>query len=130
MSGLSDELKKDVVASMAAGVVERLGEKTRQKILAEALKEALGSWEVEHAVNKAVEEIANREMSAYLQRPEVVERIRTESVSAVEKVLIQLPLALADILLRGLMDYSQYQRSDTDFGRALRRYIGIPEEKK
>lgn len=131
MAKLSNELKEDIVSAMAAGVVERLGEKAQQQVLAEALKEALDSWEVHRAVDKAVEEVANREMSAYLQQPEVIERIRTESVAAVEKVLSVLPLALADILLRGCMGYSQYGgRTDTDFAKALRRYIGIPEEDK
>lgn len=131
MTKLSEELKDDIVSSMAAGIVERLGEKAQKEVLSEALKEALGSWEVHRAVDKAVEEVANREMSAYLQRPEVIERIRTESIAAVEKVLAAIPLALADVLLRSCMGYSQYghNRSEVDFGRALRRYTGIPEVK-
>jgi len=129
MAKLSEELKNDIVASMAAGVVERLGEKAQKEVLSEALREALGSWEVHRAVDKAVEDIANREMSAYLQRPEIIERIRIESIAAVEKVLSVLPLALADILLRSCMGHSQYNRTENDFGRALRRYVGIPESK-
>jgi len=130
MAKLSEELKNDIVASMAAGVVERLGEKAQKEVLSEALRGALGSWEVHRAVDKAVEDIANREMSTYLQRPEIIERIRIESIAAVEKVLSVLPLALADILLRSCMGYSQYSRIGNDFGYALRRYVGIPESKE
>ena len=130
MGKLSDETKEAVITAMVAGVVEELGEDARKQVLAEALKEALGDWEVRHAVDEAVEEIAKREMSAYLQRPEVVDRIRTQSIAAVEKVLSVLPLALADVLLRSCMGYSQYgDRQEVDFGRALRRYMGIPEKK-
>lgn len=128
-SELSEEMKKDIVASMSAGIIERLGEKARQQILAKALERALGSWEVHKAVDKAVEEIANREMSAYLRKPEVVERICAESVTAVEKVLAVLPLALADVLLRSCMGYSQYGHGDTDFTQALCRYLGMPKGK-
>jgi len=128
--GISEELKSDIVGAMAAGVIERLSEESRKEVLAEALKQALRSWEVEKAVNEAVEEIASHEMSAYLKQPEVVERIRSESVAAVERVLVQLPLALVDILLQGLMGRSQYDRKETDFGRALRRCLNIPEDKK
>lgn len=132
MSKLPEALKDDIVAAMAAGVVERLGDEARKEVLSAALEEALGDWEVRRAVDKAVEEVANREMSAYLQRPEVIERIRTESVVAVEKFLAQLPLALADILLQSCMGTSSYGygKGETDFSKAVRRYFCIPEPGK
>lgn len=127
---LSDEVREQVIAAMMDGVVDSLSPDAIKEVLSGALREALKDWEVHRAVDKAVEDIAKREMSAYLQKPEVIERIRMESIAAVEKVLTQLPLALADILLRGLMGYSSYGgKGDTDFTKALRRYIGIPEEK-
>lgn len=132
VSKLSEEMKERIVTAMTAGVVEQLDEEAVKEVLSDALKEALGSWEVHKAVDEAVETVANREMSAYLQKPEVVERIRTESIAAVEKVLTQLPLALADILLQSCMGVSSSygRREDNDFTKALRRYIGIPEKGK
>lgn len=122
MEGLSDAVR----AKIAADVIDGLTKADKEKLLKDALKEMLGDYKLKSAIEAGVMDFAKREMSSYLDKEEVRERIRQETVAAVGRFIGLIPQALIDVLLRSCMGYSQYGgKESTDFSRAIERLLGI-----
>lgn len=122
---MGEDFSEAIKAKIAADFVSQLPDDVKNQVMMDGVKAALQSWEIDLAIKKAVGDVAKMEMAQYLQRPDVRERIKVESIVAVSKVMETLPMALADVLLRACTGESHYgDRPDTDFTRALARCIG------
>ncbi|MFW6219339.1 MAG: hypothetical protein ACOC33_00595 [bacterium] len=123
------ELQKAVRSQIASEVIKSLDNDTKEKIIASGIAEAIGGYKFREAIEKEIINVAKTHLSEYIQKKETQDKIKKQTIEAIDKFTE----TLNDTILISLMDMISDSRinkiyDNTKFFNIAKKLLKIDQE--
>jgi hypothetical protein len=126
---LSDSILELARNKIAAEVVNALNDDMKTSIISKAVSEIINSYSFKNRViEEVVTKVAEREMTEYLNRPDVSEKIRTEVQLAIDRFIPAMGNAVTRAMVASFTASKQYGRDIPYLAEALRFELKMPDK--